>query len=575
VAPVATLPLPDDAPQDAVPSLGTVIADKYRIEELIARGGMGAVYMATHLVSGKKVALKWMLPSLGQLPGAKERFVREACATARIEHPNVIDIYDVGNDRGSVYLVMELLRGETLAEYLQRTPTVSTGEAISLIMPALRGVAAAHAHDVIHRDLKPDNIFLCRSAEGEPREPRVLDFGISKVGTGDDPRLSLTRSGAVMGTPYYMSPEQVRGANQVDERGDIYAFGVILYEMLTGQRPFEAETYNQLILKIATEDPAPILELNPAIDRRLALVIERAMARDPRERFSTIEELAVALEPFSNGTLFRASTVRAQTPAVTSGEHTPAGGTYVPVRRRSRAAMVLGIALGGIGAGLGFWALAHERAHPEDREPATLAIPSVQTKAADAVAAQQETVVSASTQPEPANPQGAVMMGSDEKAVAVEVKGSAVAGKGLAPDVKSAAHDEKAAAFGVQASAAEAAGLASEAKSAAREADGSARVVKGSREAKQAARDANLAAREAKRAGAEVKRSGSETKLGDQSASEELRARAHSAEPEQQAPAPRSAGKLPDDWDERLSIPSKVPATATNPAGPIDARDLR
>lgn len=497
VAPVATLPLQDDAVQEAVPSLGSVIADKYRIEELIARGGMGAVYMATHLVSGKKVALKWMLPALGQVPGAKDRFTREACATARIDHPNVIDIYDVGSDRGSVYLVMELLRGETLAEYLQRTPQVTAADAVGLLMPALRGVAAAHAHDVIHRDLKPDNIFLCRSAEGEPREPRVLDFGISKVGGGDDPRLSLTRSGAVMGTPYYMSPEQVRGAKEVDERSDIYAFGVILYEMLTGQRPFEAETYNQLILKIATEDPAPILELNPFIDRRLVSVVERAMAREPDVRYSSIEELAFALEPFASGVLFRASTARVQTLAPNSGEHGSlrSSASYPaldspPVSRRSRAFMALGIALGGLGAGLGFWALSYQRAHPEDRAPSTLAMPSVQPPAAHAPP-RQETDVSASTRPF-APPPVAIPSGTAEPA---------------APEPRTGASGAKSA----------------------------------------------PAANERR-----------------------PRARVRSAEVKPHAPAPANAtGKLPDDWDERLSIPTHPPASATMPAGPIDARDLR
>jgi serine/threonine protein kinase len=493
VAPVATLPLQDDAVQQAVPSLGSVIADKYRIEELIARGGMGAVYMATHLVSGKKVALKWMLPALGQVPGAKERFVREACATARIEHPNVIDIYDVGNDRGSVYLVMELLRGETLAEYLQRTPQVSAADAVGLLMPALRGVAAAHAHHVIHRDLKPDNIFLSRSVEGEPREPRVLDFGISKVSDGDDARLSLTRSGAVMGTPYYMSPEQVRGANQVDERGDIYAFGVILYEMLTGQRPFEAETYNQLILKIATEDPAPMLELNPYIDRRLAAVIERAMARDPNHRFSSIEELALALEPFSNGMLFRASTARAVVP--NSGEHgtlsasTPYATSFSrPAPKRSRAYMVLGIALGGIGAGLGFWALAYQRSHPEARLPAALAVPSARPTSSGSAAAPVETDLSAATRP----PVPELVLPSGSADVVA-------AGPHLPESVAKPAPERK-----------------SRAK---------------------------------------------------------VRSNARPAVASPSAPKPND--KLPDDWDERLSVPTHRPASATMPAGPIDARDLR
>jgi len=374
IAAVSTLNLSvSDAPHEAVPALGSIIADKYRIEELIARGGMGAVYLATHLVSGKRLALKWMLPALGQVVGAKERFVREACATARIDHPNVVDIYDVGSDNGSVYLVMELLRGETLAQYLQRTTRLEPAEAVSLLMPALRGVAAAHAQQVIHRDLKPENIFLCRSSDGEPRDPKVLDFGISKITSETDARnLALTHSGAVMGTPYYMSPEQVRGSKDVDVRSDVYAFGVILYELLTGQRPFDAETYNQLILKIATESPAPIPELNAQVDRKLVAVIERAMARDPAARFSGIEALAVALEPFAAGATFRASTVRPPGSAAPSGEY-----VAVPIARRKtvgKRLVAVGAVLGCLLAGLCLWLFSpsHQPAAQTEEEASAL-----------------------------------------------------------------------------------------------------------------------------------------------------------------------------------------------------------
>lgn len=309
-------------PPATLPRSGQVLAEKYRIDNVIGRGGMGAVYTATHLVSDKRVAVKWMLPAPGQAVELAERFIREARATARIEHPNVVDIYDVGVHAGSVYLVMELLQGETLADRLDRAPVTPT-EAVGLLMPALRAVAAAHAQGVIHRDLKPDNIFLCTSKDGELREVKVLDFGISKIAADDRRDLAMTASGTVMGTPYYMSPEQIRGLNQVDRRGDVYAFGVILYEMLGDCYPFDADTYNALILKIATTDPVPLQFVNRELAPELVQVVMRAMARDIEQRFQSVEELAHALEPFAGGITFRMS-------------HTPQGGSF-PVSASMRA----------------------------------------------------------------------------------------------------------------------------------------------------------------------------------------------------------------------------------------------
>jgi len=294
-----------EAEQAQMPSPGTVIDGKYRIDRLIARGGMGAVFAASHNVSGKKVAVKWMLPSLGQIKGARERFIREACATARITHPNIVDIYDVGADRGSVYLVMEYLHGETLAARLTRAGGLTPTDVISMLIPAMRGVAAAHAHGVIHRDLKPDNIMLCTTEDGDELDPKVLDFGISKIASNEASDLNLTYNGTVLGTPYYMSPEQVRGPRWVDERTDVYAFGVILFEALTGERPFDADTYDELIVKIATGPTPKLGDRIKGIDPALTKIVEHAMARDPNERFASVEALARALERFSDGVRFR------------------------------------------------------------------------------------------------------------------------------------------------------------------------------------------------------------------------------------------------------------------------------
>lgn len=292
----------------AIPEENAVIAEKYRIDRILGRGGMGAVFAATHLVTGKRVAIKWMLPSIASQNDAAARFLRESQAAGRINHPNVVDIYDIGEYSGSPFLVMELLEGEPLTRKLSSSGPLQPEEAIAILIPALRGVDAAHRQNVIHRDLKPDNIFLCRAPDESPVVPKILDFGVSKILRLDgEPNRSLTRSSDILGTPYYMAPEQAFENDRVDHRVDIYAFGVILYEMLTGARPFEADSYNALIVKLATEQPKPIAERRPELSRDLCRVVEKAMASDPDDRYNDIESLAVALQAFAPGVKFRPS----------------------------------------------------------------------------------------------------------------------------------------------------------------------------------------------------------------------------------------------------------------------------
>jgi eukaryotic-like serine/threonine-protein kinase len=403
----------------AGPATGFLIGGKYRIDGLLGQGGMGAIYRATHMVSGKRVAVKWMLPAAGATEELAERFVREARATARIDHPNVVDVYDVGAQDGSIYLVMELLHGESLGERLERGP-MGTVEAVGILMHALRAVAAAHAEGVIHRDLKPDNIFLCQSPDGEPREPKVLDFGISKVAAGNDMRdMSLTQSGTVMGTPFYMSPEQVRGLRDVDERGDVYAFGVILYEMLSGAFPFDAETYNELILKIVTEEPTPLLSLCKDVDPILASVIARAMARDRERRHRDIAALAADLEPFAGGVSFRRTTTVPGAPAVS--QPVPRGTTArkaaeqdalanAPSRKRSWIAVCALLALAAIG--LGAWLFSEPE--PPHARPAVIADKAVLAPAPQAmspppapVTIERVATAEPSASPEPASAKAA------------------------------------------------------------------------------------------------------------------------------------------------------------------------
>jgi serine/threonine-protein kinase len=278
-----------------MPKTGDVVADKYRIEQLIGVGGMGAVFSAIHQFTGKRVALKWMLPELAKDADAVARFMREAHAAGRISHPNVVDVYDVGQHAGSYFLVMEFLQGEPLTSALARRD-LTPAEVLTLLLPAMRGVAAAHRQGVVHRDLKPDNIFLAYEEDGVRREAKVLDFGISKIAE-DATNMRLTRTGAVVGTPYYMSPEQIRGSHSLDRRADVYAFGVILYEALTGQVPFHADTYGALVLEIATGTPKSPDELVPSLTPELSRVVLRAMARDLNARYPTMESLIGALEP--------------------------------------------------------------------------------------------------------------------------------------------------------------------------------------------------------------------------------------------------------------------------------------
>jgi serine/threonine-protein kinase len=240
-----------------------------------------------------------MLPA-PQESRLSERFLHEARAIARVNHPNIVDIYDVGTYQGSFFLVMELLQGESLSSRLHRG-SVPAHEAIALLLPVFRGVAAAHAHGVIHRDLKPDNIFLCTGPAGEVRDCKVLDFGISKIVTDEARDHGSTGGDTVIGTPYYMSPEQIKGLHQVDARADVYAFGVILYRMLTGAYPFDADTYAALLLKIATAQPMPLLAAKPEVDPTLAEVVMTAMARDRSRRYQSVAELARALQPFTDG----------------------------------------------------------------------------------------------------------------------------------------------------------------------------------------------------------------------------------------------------------------------------------
>ncbi|MFK7989757.1 MAG: serine/threonine protein kinase [Sandaracinaceae bacterium] len=281
--------------EDLLPQPGDVIASQYRVDSLIGMGGMGAVFAGAHLRTERAVAIKWMLPAAAASADALQRFIAEARVTARIEHPNVVHIYDFGEDEGAPFLVMERLRGESLRERLDRVGRLSADHALRLIVPAMRGVAEAHREGIIHRDIKPDNIFLCQGKDGSEREAKVVDFGISKLYDGGASK-NLTGTGMMMGTPHYMSPEQLNAPKDADVRFDVYALGVVLYETVTGRCPYDAEGIFQLVGQIMSSEPPSPRQFAPEVSPELEAVVLRAMHRDRSERYPDVASLIEALE---------------------------------------------------------------------------------------------------------------------------------------------------------------------------------------------------------------------------------------------------------------------------------------
>lgn len=271
-----------------------MVGDKYGVTGLIGEGGMGAVYEAEHLAIGRLVAVKVLHPKHAQKKEAVARLQHEARVAGTIGHPNICEIYDMGRlDDGSPYLVMERLHGETLAERIQRDGTVPYRDLLDIVVQVLSALVAAHDKGVIHRDLKPDNIFLSERAGMHP-VAKLLDFGISKA-QREESSMDLTRTGMVMGTPYYMAPEQARGQRDLDGRVDLWAVGVILYEALSGRRPFVARNYNALLMQILTTKHKPLGEVARDVPGPLCAVVDRALAKMREDRFQNASEFLDAL----------------------------------------------------------------------------------------------------------------------------------------------------------------------------------------------------------------------------------------------------------------------------------------
>jgi serine/threonine protein kinase len=278
---------------------GDVLAGKYRIERLLGVGGMGVVVAARHEQLDQLVAIKFIRDDALDNDEAVERFLREARSAARLKSEHVARVLDVGRlDSGAPYMVMEFLEGHDLAHAVTHDGPMAVDLAAALMTQVCEAVAEAHAAGIVHRDLKPENLFMTRTVGGSPKM-KVLDFGVSKSSRlSDDPRVKLTRTRTILGSPLYMAPEQMRSSRDVDARGDVWALGVVLFELLSGRSPFEAETMPELCLKIVSEPPLSLAQLRPAVPPALVEIVERCLEKDRNKRYDDASELALALAPF-------------------------------------------------------------------------------------------------------------------------------------------------------------------------------------------------------------------------------------------------------------------------------------
>ncbi|MEZ4226830.1 MAG: protein kinase [Polyangiaceae bacterium] len=336
---------------------GSIIGGKYRLLALIGEGGMGQVWKALHLTLDSEVAIKFINAELAGSGDMAKRFTREARAAAALRSPHVVQILDYGMEGHVAFQVMELLQGESLAARLQRDRVLPPREVARILQHVARALAKAHDAGIVHRDLKPDNIYLTHA--DDELIAKVLDFGIAKFRSGNQTMGTTTRTGAVMGTPYYMSPEQAEGNRDVDQRTDIWAMGVIAFECMLGKKPFDSDAFGNLLLKICAH-PLPVPSQWGPVPGGFDAWFARAVNRDASQRFDTAKEAAEQLTAICGDVTSpefdasaRASAADARRPPAFAATNQPLSRTLDPVPTRSAWPLLLGgvVLLGAVGAG--------------------------------------------------------------------------------------------------------------------------------------------------------------------------------------------------------------------------------
>lgn len=401
------------------PLVGTEIQGRYRILKRLGAGGMGVVYLGEHSLIRRKVAIKTLHAFYATEASVVERFHREALAATSIGNEHIVEVTDMGHlPGGAMFMVLEYLEGNDLGHYLESEGPQPLGRVVHILLQMCEALTAVHAQGIVHRDLKPENVFLIKRGDN-PDFVKLLDFGISKFKQGfGDREAKMTATGAMLGTPFFMAPEQAQGVPDIDHRVDVYALGAILYYTLSGRHPFEAENLPQLFIKICTEDPPRLGTLRPELPPEIEGIVHRALARSRADRYQSAEELRQALLPFA--TLDRAALSRPMpssagepaavsspaavpartadpTPASTPGAPSPItsgslGGAAKsviaqPATRRSRKLFVLSAVAGLAAVGTGGVWLALQKRAPAIVVPEPAASPSVQAPSDLGVAA--------------------------------------------------------------------------------------------------------------------------------------------------------------------------------------------